>query len=494
MYLGIDLGTSSVKVILMDDKQSVIAFTFAKLTCAHPFPLWSEQNPQDWWNATCLAISQLQQTHSHQLANLKAIGLSGQQHGATLLDKSDRVLRPAILWDDGRAFEQCQQLESIVPQYGEITGNRVMPGFTAPKLRWIQQNEPTVFDQIHKILLPKDYLRLRLTGDYASDLSDSAGTSWLNVGKRIWSDEMLAATGLTQKQMPALFEGSDITGHVTPHLAKQWGIPRNTPVVGGAGDNAASAISVNVIKPGNAFLSLGTSGVYFVANETYAPNPIGGVHTFCHCLPNLWHQMSVHLSASSCLTWLSELLSVNPDVLLHETEATSPNENQLLFLPYLSGERTPHNDPYARGVFFGMTHTTQRTDLVRAVLEGVAFAFADGQAAMLNANPRIDEISVLGGGARNFYWGKILASVLQRPLTYRQERAGGAAMGAARLAWLGINPNDIANIASVFTAPPIEKIIWPDEQLVTLYLEKRKLFQQLYQQLKPLFLGCRALT
>lgn len=486
MYLGIDLGTSSVKLVLMNEEQEIIAQNSQPLTVSQPEPLWSEQQPEDWWQATCAGMHVLKQDFAAELAAVKSIGLSGQQHGATLLDKNGSPLRPAILWNDGRSMTQCNQLEAEIQNYAQITGSRTMPGFTAPKILWVAQNEPGVFKQLAKILLPKDYLRFKITGDYASDMSDTSGTSWLNVKDRCWFPEMLDATGLAQTHMPKLYEGSEITGTVTKAIAEQWGISANTTVVGGGGDNPAGAISVNVIKSGEAFLSLGTSGVYFVASDRYQANPQGGVHTFCHCVPHRWHHMTVHLSAASCLTWLAGTLNISAQELILEAE-NSPikaKENNLIFLPYLSGERSPHNNPYASGVFFGLTHATTRVDLTRAVLEGVAFSFADGQDAMLQAGIEIGDVSVVGGGAQSFYWGKILASALQRPLIYRTSREVGSAFGAARLAWLAVNK---ADPETAFISPAIEKIIDPDSELCEQYLKKREVFKQLYFSLQNIF-------
>ncbi|HVV69530.1 MAG TPA: xylulokinase [Gammaproteobacteria bacterium] len=484
MYLGIDLGTSAVKTVLMDETQNIKAQASCSLPITQPQPLWSEQNPHDWWLATCDTIKTLQINHADLLAQVKAIGLSGQMHGATLLDQHNQVLRPAILWNDGRSAKQCQILAERVPQYQTITGNLIMAGFTAPKLLWVAEHEPEVFSQVAKVLLPKDYLRLLMTGVYATDPSDASGTAWLNVGQRRWSEEMLQATGLKLTHMPELFEGCDATAQVTPELAVEWGIPPETIVAGGAGDNAAAAVSMNVIAPGSAFLSLGTSGVYFVASKDYRTNPTAGVHTFCHCLPKLWHQMTVHLSAASCLSWLSSVVGASPFELLEEAETTPPSHDTIIFLPYLSGERTPHNDPYARGVFFGLSHTTQRSDLTRAVLEGVAFAFADGQDAMLAAQLPIQEVAVVGGGARSIYWGRILATVLNRPLVYREDREAGAALGAARLGWLAVHS---INPENAFSTPPIENTVAPEQNLLETYAKKRAIFQQLYGQLRGVF-------
>jgi xylulokinase len=486
MYLGIDLGTSSVKVVLLNDEQEVIGQHSQPLTVSQPKPLWSEQDPEHWWQATREAMRQLKKQYSKSLGAVKAIGLSGQQHGATLLDKSQKVLRPAMLWNDGRAMAQCKTL-SLVDNHADITGSAIMAGFTAPKVLWVSEHEPEIFKQIDKVLLPKDYLRLRMTGDYATDLSDASGTAWLDVGKRNWSDAMLAATGLTQDHMPKLHEGSQITGTLSASIANEWGMQANTVVVGGGGDNPAGAISMNVIKPGSAFLSLGTSGVYFVASHSYQPNAAGGIHTFCHCLPEQWHYMSVHLSAASCLSWLANTLQVasTKELLLEaEKNFTTDSHSPVIFLPYLSGERTPHGNPHAKGLFFGMTHSTNRSDLTRAVLEGVAFAFADGQDAMLQANVVIDDVSVVGGGAKSLFWGKILAAALQRPLNYRVNREVGSALGAARLGFIAANNLDPL---TAFVMPPVETVIEPDPELVNAYVKKQQVFRKLYLRLEDMF-------
>lgn len=485
MYLGIDLGTSSIKFVLLDEKQNIVAQTSQSLTVSQPQPLWSEQDPHEWQQALHRGIFELKKINNKEFSTLKAIGLSGQQHGAVLLNSAGKVLRPAMLWNDGRAFQECDTLAKRVPNYLDILGNRIMPGFTAPKVEWVAQHEPDIFKQIHKIVLPKDYLRFVMTNEFATDVSDASGTAWLNINSRRWSDEMLSATHLTEKNMPALFEGSEITGKIAPAIAAEWGISPDVVVAGGGGDNPAGAISVNVIQSGSAFLSLGTSGVYFVSSRQYRANPADGLHTFCHCLPNYWHYMSVHLSAASSLTWLADILKeTNIEKLIQEVESNPVQKNNVIFLPYLSGERTPHINSHAQAVFFGMRHSTTRADLTRAVLEGVAFAFADGQDAIQNAGVQINDVAVVGGGAKSEYWGSILASVLQRPLVYRQHRDVGAALGAARLALLAVNPSDPEK---AFELPPIENIVQPKRELQDYYLEKREVFRKLYQQTKELF-------
>jgi xylulokinase len=486
MYLGIDIGTSGVKAILMDENGAVVEIAQAPLSVSRPHDLWSEQDPHDWWSATNSAVSALDLSKRHMV---KAVGLSGQMHGATLLDGDGQALRPAILWNDGRSADQCAALEASIADLGQITGNRAMPGFTAPKLQWVREHEPEVFEHVKIVLLPKDYVRLRMTGELASDMSDSAGTLWMDVGKRDWSDTMLAATGLDRSHMPKLYEGSDVTGELRADIAEAWGLGGHmggrVPVVAGGGDNAAGAVGVGVVKPGDAFLSLGTSGVLFLANGGYTPNPAGGVHSFCHALPGRWHQMSVILSAASCVDWAVKLTGMNDaGAMFAAIEARNTPTASEIFLPYLSGERTPHNDPKAKGVLFGMTHETDAATLGQAVLEGVAFAFRDGMDALTDSGAHIDTITVIGGGAKSAYWGKILSSVLQRPLVYRDGGEVGPAYGAARLAQLADSQGAVEAICA---APAITHVAEPDDRLSDLYAERMPKFRALYQNLKSSF-------
>jgi xylulokinase len=481
MYLGIDIGTSGVKAILMDDTGLVVDVAQAPLTVSRPHDLWSEQDPTDWWAATNSAVSQLDLQRRHLV---KAVGLSGQMHGATLLGADNQALRPAILWNDGRSAAQCAALESTLPDLGQITGNRAMPGFTAPKLLWVRENEPDIFAQVKTVLLPKDYVRLRMTGELASDMSDSAGTLWMDVGQRDWSDTVLAATGLDRSHMPQLFEGSEYTGQLRSELAEAWGMGC-VPVVAGGGDNAAGAVGVGVVRPGDAFLSLGTSGVLFLANGGYTPNPAGGVHSFCHALPERWHQMSVILSAASCVDWATKLCGMENagELFAHMEKRGAPAATEM-FLPYLSGERTPHNDPNAKGVLFGITHESDAASIGQSVLEGVAFAFRDGLDALTDSGAHVDSITVIGGGAKSYYWGTILASVLNRPLIYRGGGEVGPAYGAAKLAQLA---DTKASIEEICTAPAILHVEEPDDSLVNLYADRLPKFRSLYQNLKASF-------
>ncbi|RZL97948.1 MAG: xylulokinase, partial [Sphingomonas sp.] len=326
---------------------------------------------------------------------------------------------------------ECAALEQAVPELRAVAGNIAMPGFTAPKLLWVRDHEPEAFARIGTVLLPKDYVRLRMTGDKASDLSDSAGTLWLDVGKRQWSTALLDACGLTEAQMPALFEGSAITGTLTAEVAELWGMPQ-VPVAAGGGDNAAGAVGVGVVKDGDALLSLGTSGVIFVATNDFRPNPARAVHAFCHALPGMWHQMSVHLSAASCIDWVARITgAAGAADLFARAEAAGPASGPELFLPYLSGERTPHNDPEVRGAFLRLDNDTDAGRLSQAVLEGVAFALADGLDVLREAGTVVERLAVIGGGARSRYWGEVIAAAMEVELVYLQGGEVGPALGAA---------------------------------------------------------------
>ena len=482
MDLGIDIGTSEVKVVLIDDAQHIIGQARSAVPISRPQALWSEQDPADWWHATVDALAQLRSAHPTEYAATRGIGLSGHMHGATLLDANDEVLRPAILWNDGRSHAQCAELEARAPDSRRITGNIAMPGFTAPKLMWVEQHEPDVFRRTARVLLPKDYVRLLLTGEAVSDMSDSAGTLWLDVAKRAWSDTMLEATHLTRAHMPRLVEGSDASGHLLPAIADQLGLQTGVVVAGGAGDNAASAAGIGVAAPGTAFLSLGTSGVYFVANAAYSPNPARAVHAFCHAFPGTWHQMTVMLTAASALRWLRTLTHADSEAqLVAEAEALPTGAPVPLFLPYLSGERTPHNNPHASGVFFGLTHDHARGHLARAVLEGVAFAFLDGQQALLDGGAQIDTITLVGGGSRSAPWAQVLADTLGRQLDRRSGAEVGAALGAARLGRLARTRE---SVAAVCTAPPITDSFTPDAQRGESLAARHEQFQRLYTHLR----------
>ncbi|GGA43201.1 xylulokinase [Sphingomonas psychrolutea] len=479
MFLGIDIGTSGVKAVVLDTHGAVVGQGVAALSVQRPELLWSEQDPDAWWAATEAAVRAIDPTIRRAV---RGVGIAGQMHGATLLGADDRPLRPAILWNDGRSFAECDALEAETPEFGTVGGNIVMPGFTAPKLEWVRRHEPDVFDRVTTVLLPKDYVRLRMTGEKISDMSDSAGTLWLDVAKRAWSASLLAACGLSVEQMPRLVEGSALGGRLRPDIAETWGMAE-VPVAGGGGDNAAGAAGVGVVSDGKALLSLGTSGVIFVANDRFRPNPARAVHAFCHCLPDLWHQMSVHLSAASCIDWVARLTgAAGAAELFARAEAAGAANGPELFLPYLSGERTPYNDAQVRGAFLQLDNDTDPGRLAQAVLEGVAFALADGLDALREAGSEVAELAVIGGGARSRYWGETIAAAMDVPLVYLQGGEVGPALGAARLAQLAV---DGGSPADVCVAPPVSHVIAPDATLRTRIAPKLAAFRAAYSRVSP---------
>ncbi|RLJ36672.1 xylulokinase [Acidovorax sp. 106] len=456
MYLGIDLGTSGVKLLLLDEAHTVIATADAAVRQYRPQPTWSEQHPADWLVAVETAVAQLRAQMPIAWAQVCGIGLSGHMHGAVVLGAQGQVLRPAILWNDGRASAECALLEQAVPTSRQITGNLAMPGFTAPKLLWLRTHEPAVFTQIRTVLLPKDWLRLQLTGTAVSDMSDASGTLWLDVQARAWSPAMLQACGLDASHMPALAEGNAPTGTLLGDVARRWGLGEGVVVAAGAGDNAASAVGVGARTAGQGFVSLGTSGVVFRVTDAFAPATERAVHAFAHALPQRWHHMSVMLSAASAFGWVTRLTGRGDEAQLSAAVGVLPTARQAqapLFLPYLSGERTPHNNAAATGVFMGLRAEHDAADLAYAVMEGVGFGLLDGlnamrsagstpavQAERVEARPRStteihsSPLALVGGGARSNPWAQLLASALGTPLQRPEGAHAAAALGAARLA------------------------------------------------------------
>ncbi len=479
-YLGLDIGTSSVKAVLIDDEQRLLGSETAALEVQRPHPGWSEQDPESWWTATEKAMAALAAKNRAAVSAIKGIGLSGHMHGATLLDAADRPLRPCILWNDVRSAAEAAELDRN-PIFRRLTGNIVFPGFTAPKLVWVAKHEPEIFASVATVLLPKDYVRLKLTGDRASEMSDSAGTSWLDVAKRDWSDDLLAATKLSRRQMPKLYEGSQATGVLRADLAARWGIAGQPVVAGGGGDNAASACGVGVVQPGTAFVSLGTSGVLFVSNARFSPDPETAVHAFCHAVPNTWHQMGVILSAAGALEWLAGVFATHAGELTRPLEADQKGPGAVMFLPYLGGERTPHNDANIRGSFTGLNYDTDRTELTRAVLEGVAFAFADSLAALRKAGATVTRALAVGGGSRSTKWLRIIASTLDIAIDVPEEGDFGAGLGAARL---GLVAATGADPFAVCAPPKIERTIEPEKAHVSAYAEAYATYRKLYPAIK----------
>ena len=484
MYLGLDLGTSALKALLLADDHRIVGAAGAALTMSRPQPLWSEQHPNQWGEALESVMAALCTQHGEALAQVRAIGLSGQMHGAVLLGTDDTVLRPAILWNDGRSAAQCEQLSHAVPRLGEIAGNLAMPGFTAPKLLWVREYEPELFARTARVLLPKDWLRLHLSGEAVSDMSDASGTLWLDVGRRDWFDELLAATGLTRTHMPRLVEGSAVSAMLKPALAARWGVGaahgQGVLIAGGGGDNAASAVGMGIVQAGQGFVSLGTSGVVFIAGSRFEPNPAQAVHAFCHALPDRWHQMSVMLSAASALSWAVGAFGFTDEATLLAAAATldaGARSRAPLFLPYLSGERSPHNDANAQGMLFGLTQAHGPADIAYAVVEGVSFGLRDGLDTL---NKPADALALVGGGARSAWWSQLLADILEVPLTLGEGGEAGGALGAARLAWLA----DGGTIEAVCTPPAVRRRFEPSASDTECHRARHARFRALYSALR----------
>ena len=459
MYIGLDLGTSALKGILIDDNQTVLAEASAALNVQRPHPGHSEQRPSDWIAAAETVLDKLS---AQGLGRVQGIGLSGHMHGATLLDRADNVLRPCILWNDTRSAEEAAELDDD-PMFRRLTGNIVFPGFTAPKLVWVQRHEPAIWAQVAKVLLPKDYLRLWLTGEHVAEMSDAAGTSWLDTGKRDWSDDLLSATGLSRDQMPRLVEGSAVSGQLRAELGARWGMGA-VVVAGGGGDNAAAGVGVGVVRAGDAFVSLGTSGVLFAANDGYQPDPATAVHTFCHALPGTWHQMGVILAATDALNWYAGLVGQDAAHLTGDLGALQA-PSKTLFLPYLGGERTPHNNADLRGAFLGLGHATDRAAATRAVLEGVTFAFRDCRDALAATGTQLKNLLAVGGGSKSDYWLSAIATALDCPVLVPAAGDFGGALGAARLAIMAATGAG----AEIATLPPIARTIDPNRALTAAF-------------------------
>ena len=484
-FLGLDIGTSSVKALLVDADQRVVAEASTPLSLSRPHPLWSEQDPDDWVKGVEASVAALRGHAPREFETLAGIGLSGQMHGATLLDAHDKPLRPAILWNDGRSFAECAELKRRVPDLEQRTGNLAMPGFTAPKMLWVAAHEPEVARATRRVLLPKDYVRLRLSGEAVSEMSDASGTLWLDVGRRRWDASLLAATGLTEKAMPSLVEGSEVSAHLSPEIAAAWGLAgRKIPVAGGGGDNAASAIGVGATAAGAGFVSLGTSGVVFSVTDHFVSLPERTLHAFCHALPNRWHGMAVTLSAASSLAWIAAILGRDRDIgeLIAAATAFASSKSAVasapIFLPYLSGERTPHNDAEATGVFAGLRAEHGADALVFAVMEGVAFSFADGVDVLDAAGARPARPLLVGGGARSEFWGQMIADVTGLTIDLASGAEAGAALGAARLGMLAAGAG---TIEAVCTRPPVEREFKPEPERTAIHAPRLRRYRALYQ-------------
>lgn len=450
--LGIDVGTTGSKAILIDAAGDVVGSSTNEYPLHTPRPNWSEQNPEDWWRASVASIREVLRAIDGRGDRVVGVGLTGQMHGLVLLDKDGRVLRPCILWNDQRTAEQCAQITRRVgpDRVMQLTGNPVLTGFTAPKLLWVEQNEPEVHRSVAGVLLPKDYVRYRLTGERFSDVSDASGTSLFDVAGRRWSDEMLEAVGVPRAWLPQVSESPQVTTRISPGAASETGLAADTPVVGGAGDQSAQAVGTGIVAEGVVSATIGTSGVVFAASDSCRVDPHGKLHALCHAVPDMWHLMGVMLCAGGSLRWYRDTLAEserqqaqqegrNPyEVMIESAAEAPPGCEGLIFLPYLTGERTPHADPDARGVFFGLTMRHGKGHLIRSVLEGVAYGLCDSLGLMRGLGLDAREIRVSGGGARSDLWRQILADVFNCPVA-TVNVTEGAAYGAALLAGVGVN-------------------------------------------------------
>ena len=481
MFIGLDLGTSGVRALLVNENGAALASADCALDVSHPHPGWSEQNPAEWIAASRKALQALTVKAPAQMAQVRGLGLSGQMHGATLLDAKGAVLRPCILWNDTRSHAQAAALDGAA-EVRVLSGNIVFPGFTAPKLMWVAEHEPDIFAQVAKVLLPKDYLSFWLTGCAASDMSDSAGTSWLDVGARGWSDRLLEAGNMRRDQMPDVIEGTDIIGPLHPELAQELGLPDTVQIVAGGGDNAAAACGVGALREGDGFVSLGTSGVLLAARDGFHPDPDSAVHTFCHAVPNRWYQMGVMLAATDSLNWLAKITGTPPAELTAAlTDLRPPAKTR--FLPYLSGERTPHNDSAVRGAFVGLDIATDRAELTQAVIEGVSFGLRDSLEALRGTGAELSSLLAIGGGTGSRYWVELLATVLGLPLQLPAQGEFGAALGAARLAICGVTG---AAPEQVMTKPDIAETIDPNPRLKPAFDDAYANFRASYPALKAM--------
>jgi xylulokinase len=490
LFLGIDVSTTGSKALLINHDGDVVSSATTGHALSTPRPLWSEQEPKDWWEAVAKSVRQALALAGVSGEDVSAIGLTGQMHGLVLLDENKETLRPAILWNDQRCADECDEIRALVGRKRliQITGNEALTGFTAPKIVWVKNHEPEIFARTRHVLLPKDYIRFKLTGQLAMDKADGSGTILFDLKSRDWSRDVLSALGIPVEWLPQTFEGPQVTGEVNAQAAEATGLKAGTPVVAGGGDQAAGAVGVGAVQPGIVGLTLGTSGVVFASTESSLIEPEGRLHAFCHAVPNRWHLMGVMLSAAGSLQWYRDTLAPQTsfDDLMAEAAETPAGSEGLIFLPYLSGERTPYPDPLARGAWVGLTIRHKRGHLTRAILEGVAFGLKDGFALIQGAGlGAIQQVRVSGGGAKSRLWKQILADVLGVELV-TINTTEGAAYGAAILAGAGIGAWPDAETACRNLIKIVERVS-PDEKRESLYKSLHEQYVNLYPALKPSF-------
>lgn len=497
--VGIDIGTSGTKTLICDEKGTILATATVEHPISSPQPLWSEQDPAHWWEATVKSIKTVLKKSMVNPTEVKGIGLSGQMHGLVLLDEANNVLRPAILWNDQRTGAECEEITSKIGKERliELVCNPALTGFTAPKILWVRKNEPQIYEKARKILLPKDYIRFRLTGEYATEVSDASGMLLLDVRNRRWSEQVLSALEIDKAMLPTCHESPEVTGKITAQAAQETGIPEGTPVVGGGGDQAAGAVGNGIVKTGVISATLGTSGVVFAFSDTVQTDPLGRVHTFCHAVPGKWHVMGVMLSAGGSFQWfrnnLAELereqakkVGVDPyEILCEEAEEAVPGSEGLFFLPYLTGERTPHANPNARGGWIGLTARHTKSHLIRSLLEGVTFGMRDSLEIIRGMGIPITQIRASGGGARSEFWRQLQADIYGHPVC-TINASEGPAFGVALLAGVGTGVWSSVEEACEATIR-VETETQVDETRAAIYNAYYPIYRQLYQCLKAEF-------
>ncbi len=484
MFIGVDLGTSAVKLLAMSNEGEILKTVSVEYPISFPRSGWSEQNPEDWYNGTIEGIKKLLEAVSDKTVD--GIGVGGQMHGLVILDENDNVIRPAILWNDGRTTKETDYLNSVIGQdkLSEYTGNIAFAGFTAPKVLWVKENEPENFAKIKKLMLPKDYIVYRLTGSYVSDYSDASGMLLLDVKNKCWSKEMLEICGISGITMPELHESFDVVGELKSGVCSELGITGTPKVVAGAGDNAAAAIGTGTVGAGRCNISLGTSGTIFISNDKFSVDDKNSLHSFAHA-DGGFHLMGCMLSAASCNKWWMDEILKDSDYAGNQAGITKLGENNVFFLPYLMGERSPHNDPLVRAGFLGMSMDTTREDMVLAVLEGVAFGLRDSLEVARSLGVEINISNICGGGAKSPLWRRIIANVMNISLEI-QENDEGPALGGAILAAVGCGKYENVEAATSVLVK-VKEVIKPEPELVAKYEEKYATFRKLYPMVKDLY-------
>ena len=484
LFVGVDLGTSAVKLLLMDENGKIKNIVSKEYPLYFPHPGWSEQKPEDWFAQSMEGLKELLEGFDKD--QVKGISFGGQMHGLVALDKEDKVIRPAILWNDGRTAKQTDYLNQVIgkEKLSEYTANIAFAGFTAPKILWVKENEPDNFAKIDKIMLPKDYIAYCLTGVHCTDVSDASGMLLFDVKNRRWSRQMLDICGVTEAQMPRIFESSECVGTVKKNIADELGIGSEVIVAAGAGDNAAAAVGTGTVGDGHCNVSLGTSGTIFISSKEFGVDSNNALHSFCHA-DGSYHLMGCMLSAASCNKWWAEEILQTKDFAAEQAPIQKLGENHVFFLPYLMGERSPHNNPDARGVFFGMSMDSTRADMTQAVLEGVAFGLRDSLEVARNLGIKIERTKICGGGAKSPLWKKIIANVMNLKVDVL-ENEEGPSMGGAMLAAVGCGAYpDVETIGKKFAK--VVDTVEPDPELVAKYEERYQKFRTLYPAMKPLF-------